>query len=411
MATEVILPKMGMAMEEGSVATWAVEEGQHIDVGQILCEFTTDKVDTEIEAEQSGYVARLLVSEGETVSVGTPIAILVEDEDELTQYIEAGATDRAGTNVQSSDTTGVEIPDRKSGAEDGGEPSTTAAVSDEVQPRTGSGVEEEAPRAAFATPAARRVAREHGIRLERLEGTGSGGIVTADDVEAAADSGKAESQKQAARISKVVARRMTESFSAPHFYLSAELQATRLLEAVESLRSEQGVDATITDLLLHVTSRTLSDHEDMNALWVDGGIVESSRVNAGFAVDTPRGLLVPVVKDAGSLGIHELVKRRRELTSSARSGNLALADLEDGTWTLTNLGMFHIDSFQAILNPPQAMILATGHVKERPWVVEGRVVAQPTLILTLSGDHRLVDGATAARFLDDLKVNLESLDR
>lgn len=404
MVTEVILPKMGMAMEEGTLTKWLVEEGQRIELGQSLCELTTDKVEAELEAEVAGYIARLMVAEGETVDVGAPIALMVESEDELEQAQSRVQGDSQPSSIQPAGGSHTDSVEALTVAVEGGSVGRPQVHND---PKVVGD-----PSSVLATPAARQLAKNLGINLATLEGAADRKMLTAEDVKNAVEkSGDSLSREPgASKVSDIVARRMTESFASPHFYLSAQLDATSLLDRARTAKEEGELAPTVTDLLLYITSRTLLQHRKLNCLWDKGQVSEQSQVNAGFAVDSKRGLVVPVIRDIVSLRLPEMVQVRQELTDRARSGKLRPEDIERGTWTLSNLGMYEVDAFHAILNPPQAMILAAGRVKNRPWVEAERVVVRSTLNLTLSGDHRVIDGATGARFIEDLKRNLESCE-
>lgn len=390
---EIVLPKLGLTMEEGTIKQWLVEEGQKVEKGQFLFEVETDKVTVEVEAQTSGVLGKILVGEGETRPVGTPIAYLLEEGEALPAAVEAAPAS----------------PAREAA------PSREAPPSREPSPAPPAGK-------VRATPAARRAAREAGIALEELRGTGPGGRIIEADVldflgarreEAPAAPAPEEAEVyRPSRIEQVMARRMAQSFAqAPHFYLTVEVDATRLVELRQGLlapvEERAGVKLTYTDLLLKILAETLTDHPRLNAWWEEGQIRLHRVVNLGLAVAVEEGLIVPVLHGAAGLALPELARRRAELASRAAQGKLRLEDLEGATFTLSNLGMFEVDQFQAILNPPQAAILATGSIRERPGAVEGGVRLRPSLYTTLSVDHRVADGATAARFLQDLKARLE----
>jgi pyruvate dehydrogenase E2 component (dihydrolipoamide acetyltransferase) len=277
---------------------------------------------------------------------------------------------------------------------------------------------------------ARRLAEQLGVDLAAVTGTGPGGRITKEDVERAAlPHAPAATEREAARavapaaaeagiepltgIRRVVAERMTHSFTTtPHFYLSAEVDATALMRMREGLlpRVEKaaGVRLTVTDILVKVCAQALVEFPEVNTLWSPpSSRLRPGEINVGVAVATDEGLVVPVVRGADGLSLAEIARRRSDLVERARARKLALTDLEGGTFTLTNLGMFRVDQFQAIINSPQAAILAVGRVRERPIALDGAVVVRPTMGLTLSVDHRLVDGAEGARFLERLAELIE----
>jgi len=255
------------------------------------------------------------------------------------------------------------------------------------------------------------------VDLSSLQGTGPGGAVVADDLAAvarvAAGDGGSSPAAPAETIEvspawKLMADRTTASWtSAPHFSLSREISAERLLTWLERIRARSGSEVTVTDVILRVVAATLGMHPRLNGRWSEEGITAGGPVNLGLAVATDDGLVVPVIVGAERLSVEELAKRRRDLVDRARSGGLRPADVQSGTFTVTNLGMFGVDSFSAVINPPQAAILAVGRIADRPVAEEGRVIVRPRVTLTLSCDHRVVDGAGGARFLATLADVLE----
>jgi len=278
--------------------------------------------------------------------------------------------------------------------------------------------------ASRVSPLARRLAQELGVDLALVKGTGPGGRIVEDDVRHAATApllplspapvlpcspAPVPSIEPLTGIRRVVAERMAHSFTtAPHFYLSAEVEAAALVRMREGLlaKIEAATKArlTITDILLKVCAQALAEFPEVNVAWAEdapgGGLVRHAEVNVGLAVSLDAGLVVPVLRKADGLTLGEIARRRSDLTERARAGKLALADLEGGTFTLSNLGMYGVDQFQAILNPPQSAILAIGRIKDRPVAADGAVVVRPTMHLTLSVDHRVLDGALGARFLE-----------
>jgi pyruvate dehydrogenase E2 component (dihydrolipoamide acetyltransferase) len=312
---------------------------------------------------------------------------------------------------------------RAAPATPGGE--SMAASEAGLAPAQAAPAPEEGGEAVLASPVAKRLAREHGLDLSAIRGTGPRGRIVEADVrqalEAAVPAAKAESDRAAApqleALSgprRVAAERMAHSFStAPHFYLHVEADASALAGWYERrIAQPAGGDQpvlTYTDLLLYLCARALQDVPRANASWHESGRVQrNAQVNIGIAVATERGLVVPVVHGLNGMPLEEITRRRRALVDKALAGRLLPDEMAGGTFTLTNLGMFGIDSFNAILNPPQSAILAVGRIKPRPVVVEGQVAARPTLHLNLSADHRVLDGADAARFLGRLAELIEA---
>ena len=264
-----------------------------------------------------------------------------------------------------------------------------------------------APRLKPASPKARRLASEGGIELAAIPGSGPGGAVLAADIMGANVVRSADDLETVGTIWRVMAERMTSSWtSAPHFYLVREVNASNLVQWRESVANavekQTDIKPTYTDLLVKLLGMALKDHPRMNAAWVDGGIRRNQEINVGIATAIDDGLIAPVIRGADKASLGEITTQRHDLTERARSRKLRPADLADGTFTLSNLGMYHVDVFNAIINPPQAAILAVGRIAERVVPVNGQAAIQPMMVLSLSCDHRVVDGARAAQFLDDL---------
>lgn len=365
MAVDVIMPAMGAAQETGRLVRWLKQEGEAVVEGEALMEVETDKSVVEVEAPASGILARVAASPGDDVPVGRTIALILRPDEAPSPSGEAprGATGRKP-----------------------------------------------------ASPAARRLAVEKGVDLARVTGAGPEGAVLARDVLSAASGASAAVPSDPAvgsvtfhRMRRVIGERMARSKqTAPHFYLNMDVDMT----AVEVRRSElrqQGVRPapSINDFVLGAVSRALSESPAMNAVWTDRGVERFAEVDLGVAVTLEDGLVAPVIRNADRLGLRELARRSRELASRARSGKLAPADCEGGAFTVSNLGMFGVDSFAAIINPPQSGILAVGRVAPRVVPRGEDIAVRPMMTMTLSADHRVVDGAIGARFLQRVKQHLE----
>jgi pyruvate dehydrogenase E2 component (dihydrolipoamide acetyltransferase) len=269
-----------------------------------------------------------------------------------------------------------------------------------------------------ASPLARRIARERGVELASISGTGPEGRIVAEDVEraqvgapaaapavAAAPAGEVE-RRELTNIRKTIARRLTEAWQIPVFQLQASVDMGRANALVARLRQD-GTKVTVTDVLTKVCAAALLRHREVNAQWTDDAILLFPTANIGIAVATPQGLVVPVIRGAERLRLAEIAAARADLVGRARDGKLARADLEEGTFTISNLGMFRVEKFTAVLNPPQAAIVAVGATEEKPIALDGEVVVRPMLTLTATFDHRAVDGAPAAEFLQTVKELLE----
>jgi len=436
MASEIVMPRMGLTMEEGTLVGWRKSVGQKISAGEPLFEIETDKSTVEVEALESGVLGRILVEVGQTVPVGTVIALLVKEGEALPDEAPAAASRPQAMpfapepaaqgpaaaapsgKVRASPAArrlarslGVELS-RAAGTGPGGR---VVAWNVTALNLTG------AP--AKASPLAAKAAAELGVDLSAVQGSGPGGRITRQDVERAQGAASGPGRDEAVpvsgevrpftRLEQVMARRMVESFSsAPHFYLHVDVDARPLVALREQLKARlekrAGVHLTYTDLLVYLVARALARHPEMLCQWTPQGMRQLSDVHVGVAVEAERGLLVPVLRDADRLGLAETSRRLAELAAKARAGSLQPTEQEQGVFTLSNLGAFGIDAFDAVLNPPQAAILAVGRIKERPLVSGGQVVPAAMLTLSLSVDHRVLDGARAARFLGDLAELLET---
>jgi pyruvate dehydrogenase E2 component (dihydrolipoyllysine-residue acetyltransferase) len=406
MATEIKLPRLGQGMEAGTIVRWLKSEGDPVEKGEPLYELDTDKVTQEVEADASGVLLRIAVQEGE-VPVGRTIAVIGEAGEEVAV-------------AESDDEEGSRAPARD-GERERGRGAAPAEVTPIREPsRTDGRIK--------ASPLARRIARERGVDLAVVVGTGPDGRVVAEDVERAAASGA-----PAARIAepaatrrpvvsagevevvplssmrRTIARRLTEAWEAPVFQLgvTADMERAQSVRArlVELAAGE--VKPTLSDLLTKVCAVALMRHRAVNALYTGDAIELHPAANVGIAVAVEQGLVVPVIRNADRLTVSEIAAARADLVDRARGGRLRQEDLEGGTFTISNLGMFGIERFVAVLNPPQAAILAVGSVEDKVVAVDGQPVVRPRMELTLTCDHRAIDGATGARFLTTVKGFLE----
>jgi pyruvate dehydrogenase E2 component (dihydrolipoamide acetyltransferase) len=391
MANEVKLPRLGQGMEAGTVTKWLKSEGDKVEKGDPLFEVDTDKVTQEVESDFSGVLLKIALAEGEA-PVGQTIA-----------YIGAE---------------GEEVPDAKPA--DAGFASTSAA--EEVpapvaQERSVSADPSSATNGRIkASPLARRLARERGIDLASLTGTGPEGRIVAKDVEgaqarpaapAAVPPGEVESVPLT-NIRKTIARRLTAAWQAPVFQLTVTADMTRGNELVARARElNPDVRITVTDLLAKVCAQALMRHRDVNVQYAEDALLRFPTANVGIAVAAPQGLVVPVLRSVERLSLAEVAAARADAVGRARDNKLTTQDLENGTFTISNLGMFGIEQFVAVLNPPQAAILAVGATVETPVARNGTVEIRPILTMTLTVDHRAVDGAEGADFLRTVKQFVE----
>jgi pyruvate dehydrogenase E2 component (dihydrolipoamide acetyltransferase) len=391
MPTVVIMPKLGLTMTEGSIEKWLKQEGDRVNKGEPLVEIITEKLNFQYEAPVSGILRKILHTEGETVQVSTPIAILAE-EGEITQGVEL--IQPASPEVIQR----VEIPVREA---------------------------KKPPRRIIASPIARRIAQEKGLDLANLEGTGPGGRIIKKDVLQAAEkivpdmtqtlpsppapSGKTIPLKG---LRRVIAKRMVESFqNIPHFYLSIEVDMNASLSLLEKLREEvekrSKARLTLTDILVKVVASGLRDHPIMNSRIEGEQILLLEDINIGVAIALEDGLIVPVLRQTDRKSLTEIAVTIRALTQKAKEGKLSLDEVGGGTFTLSNMGMLGIDKFNAIINPPECSIIGVGRTVKKPVVYGEEIQIRPMSWFSLSSDHRIVDGATAAQFLTHIKKIVE----
>jgi pyruvate dehydrogenase E2 component (dihydrolipoamide acetyltransferase) len=428
MASEVKLPRLGQGMESGTIVKWLKSEGDEVEKGEPLYELDTDKVTQEVEAEASGVLLKIAVSEGE-VPVGETIAVIGKQGEEVPQdrgEPEGDETGPAPAATETADDDGAEqsaekpaeAPAREAERERGREASADVAG--------GNGSPRDAGARIKASPLARRIARERGVELAALHGTGPEGRIVAEDVERAAAGGVAAPAMVGGRppdvsgeverrpltsVRRTIARRLTEAWQAPVFQIVMSADMTRAQELHARLReraSEGEPKPTLTDVLTKACAAALMRHRDVNALWAEDAIEIHPSANVGLAVAIDAGLVVPVIQQAERKTIAELAAARADLVTRARENKLQQADLEGGTFTISNLGMYGVEQFVAVLNPPQAAILAVGAAEPRAVpTADGGFEARPLMTMTLTCDHRTVDGATASEFLGSVKAFLE----
>ncbi len=455
MATRVHMEALSPTMEEGQVVKWLKGEGDAVAQGDILAEIETDKATMELVARGEGVLRRVLVSEGAAAPVGDVIAIIAAEGEDIAA-MEAGlgggdAAGAAGAGAGEADGNGASDAGPGDGRTEAPQPAatpgtaapagapetaTSARSAEAPAPATTTAPAMEAtvpaaPTRVKASPVAKRLARDAGLDIATVRGSGPGGRVIKRDVEAAA---RAAAEAAAAtpappvtpwpappdtefedialtQMRKTVARRLTESLGpVPHFFLTVDADMTRALAArkrVNELLAARGAKASINDLVIKAAAVALTHHPECNAWWQGDSIRRFHRVHVGVAVAVPDGLITPVVRDAHAKGLGRISTEVRELAGRAREKKLQPHEYTGSTFSISNLGMFGIEEFTAVINPPEAGIIAVGAVEERPVAVAGEVVVQPRMRVTMSCDHRVIDGAQGARFLATLKSFLE----
>jgi pyruvate dehydrogenase E2 component (dihydrolipoamide acetyltransferase) len=406
MAEIVAMPKLGFDMAEGKLIRWMRAEGETVEQGQVLAEIETDKATVEVEAAAGGVVRKHLVDEGASVPVGTAIAIIGTADEPLPEAAPAAAAKAPSARRAPAAAAATASPASAATP-------APAAVEPAHEPE-GDG---RLPGGRRASPLARRLAVEKGIRLGAVAGSGPGGRVTRRDVEEAVE-GRAAGLGPAAetehvalsRVRALIGRRMTQSKQqAPHFYVTAEVDAAPLMSFREELNAILGEEAkvSVNDVIVKAAALTLRGFRNLNASIEGDQIVRHGAVNIGVAVALDEGLLTVVARDADRKPLPALAREVREMVARARQGHVRSEDIEGSTFSVSNLGMFDVETFIAIINPPEAAILAVGSVREEAIVRDGQLAAGKRLKLTLSADHRVSDGVEAARFLQALRQVLE----
>jgi pyruvate dehydrogenase E2 component (dihydrolipoamide acetyltransferase) len=396
MAISVVMPALEMAQETGKLVSWLKREGEPVVKGEPLLEIETDKAVMEIESPGDGVLAGVKIQAGAEVPVGRTIAWIV----------------RPG-----------EAPPADEVAVESGRKTTAVAIRASVisAPDQSANSAQPVAQSIKISPKARRLAGERGVNLSDVRGSGPGGEILASDVLAAAESKAATSPAavtSSSPISRLMAERTTQSWTTvPHFFVVREVDAGALNEArqklgpkIEEWTTEQSraVKLTHTDLLVSLVARVLQKHPRMNASWTGDGVRANAEINIGLAMAVDDGVVAPVIRNADKVELGEIAMQRRDLAERARTGKLRPADLADGTFTISNLGMYGVDAFTAIIIPPQAAILAVGKITDRVVPVDGHPGVRPMMTLTLSSDHRVVSGARAAEFLHDLAAAISN---
>ena len=438
MATSVIMPALEMTQESGRLVLWLKREGESVAKGEPIMEIETDKVTIEIEAPASGILGGVLVKENDVVPVGQTIAWILapgekvpasspldshsgrastvaargDGKQKITQALEVSPLAR---NI--ADEHGIDLALVKSNGKRIEKVDVLAYINThQTAPQAGSvSSSVSSPRRLTpASPKARRLASERSIDVTTIKGSGPDSAVLVVDVPLEAVTvGPAGRLETPSTVWRVMAERMSASWTTvPHFYLIREVNASNLIEwrtrIVAMVEKRSGVKPTYTDLLVKLIGFTLREHPRVNASWANGNIQFNQDVNVGIAAAIEDGLIVPVIRHADTLSIGEIAAQRKDLIERAQNRKLRPADISDGTFTLSNLGTYNVDVFNAIVNTPQAAILAVGRIAERVVPVNGQPAIRSMMTVSLSCDHRVVDGARAAQFLDDLANLIEN---
>jgi len=402
MPVSVVMPALEMAQETGKLVSWKKKEGEQVKKGEMLLEVETDKAVVEIEAGGDGVLSGVTAKVGDVVPVGQTIAWLLKPGESLPA---GGAQAQTGRKMDSA-------------------PVAAAAAAAPAAPEPASVA------GAKISPKARRLAREHGVDISKLKGSGSGGEILADDIlKAAASVAQAPPPAATARpaspppaapsgpadavssIGRIMAERTTQSWTTvPHFFVARDVDATALNATREGLipviEKSHGVKITHTDLMVSAVARALKTFPRMNGSWVNNGVSLNAEVNVALAMAVDNAVVTAVIRNADKLPLGGIAKQRKELSERAKANKLQPADISGATFTISNLGMFGVDAFTAIIVPPQAGILAVGAISDRVVAVDGMIGIRPIVTLTLSSDHRIIDGARAAQFMQEVVASL-----
>jgi len=429
MATKVHMEALSPTMEEGQVVKWHKAEGDAVTNGDLLAEVETDKATMELSARGDGILAKILAKEGDAVPVGEVIAIIAAEGEDISALV-GGAGGERGDQAAAEPAGKRDEADREE-ARQGKEQQAEAAPEENGQEEAAAESQGRAGRVK-ASPVARRLAAEAGVDLGELEGSGPGGRIIKRDVEAAttaeaeergraperpaapAWSGQADEGYEELKVSqmrKTIARRLTESTGpVPHFFLTIDVDMDRTLAARERLNAVlqgSGDKVSVNDFVVKATAAALRRHPEVNVAWHGDHVRRFKHVHVGVAVAVEDGLITPVVKHADLKGLVQIGREVKEMAGRAREKKLKPEEYTGATFSVSNLGMFGIHEFTAIINPPEAGILAVGRTEEQAVVMAGQIVIRPRMRVTMSCDHRVVDGAAGARFLQTLQAMLE----
>ena len=400
MATKVQMPKLSDTMEEGVILKWRFAEGDTVKQGEILVEIESDKADMELEAYDSGILRKIFVAEGGKAPIGAAIAIIAEAGEDIDALLQEDAAPKKQPKTVSQ-----------------AEPPAATAPAPPAAPAPAPAPVSVAGGRVKASPLARKLAADKGVDLTSLAGSGPNGRIVKKDVDGASTDGMMVLNTAATRptrdvelsaIRKTIAKRMTDSKQhVPHFYVTIEVDMEPAIALRDQLNSREGVKISFTDLLVRACATTLMNHPQMNATYLGDTMRQYGHAHISVAVALEDGLVTPVLRHCEQKGIAQINGELKDLVNRARNRKLKPDEYSGGTFTISNLGMFGVEDFVAIVNPPEGAILAVGAIVEKPVVRKGSIVPGHTMKLTLSSDHRIIDGAVAARFLQDLQSILE----
>ena len=402
MAEVIKMPRLSDTMTDGVVAKWHKKVGDNIQEGDLLADIETDKATMEFESFQEGTLLYIGVKENETAQVDTILAILGDKDEDISDLLNSESVPQADTNNNLEDNNNQDVK-----------------VEEIVTDKSLSKIDKSSDRPIKISPLAKRIAKEKNLDISSIQGTGDGGRIIKRDVDSSSNqdielshqikTSLSAKEVPVSQMRKTIADRLSESkFTAPHFYLNMEVEMDSLIENRKIINQKNNVKISFNDILVKAVAMAIRKHPDINSSWLGTHIKFHQDINIGVAVAVDNGLVVPVIRNADSKSFSEISSETTMFASKAKDNKLQPADWESNTFTISNLGMFGIDDFTAIINPNDACILAVGAIKERAIVKEGVVVPGNIMRLTLSCDHRVVDGVVGSKFLSTLKDMLES---
>ena len=415
MAIKIEMPKLSDTMEEGVIASWNVKEGDEVSAGDIIAEVETDKATMEVEAFDEGTVLKILVDEGDAVPLGGLMAVLGEEGEDISDILESAGSADSGSSEEKAEPKESASEEKKEKSGSGEATLTSPKTEGSSSDSTG-----EYGRI-LASPLARKMAEDKGIDLSQVDGSGPNGRIVKADIEdfketaapAAAPAQSFESLEskeiKVSQMRKAIARRLSESkFTNPHFYETIDIDMKAAMAARKSMNDANDIKISFNDIVVKACSIALTRHPYVNSSWNDDVIKQHGDVHVAVAVAIEEGLMTPVIRHSDKKGLSQISSETRELAGLARERKLQPEQMEGSTFTISNLGMFGIEEFTAIINPPNACILAVGAIRDVPVVENGEVVPGKRMKVTLSSDHRIVDGAKAAEFLNTVRNLLEN---
>ncbi|PEN14631.1 pyruvate dehydrogenase complex dihydrolipoamide acetyltransferase [Longibacter salinarum] len=452
MAIEIEMPKLTDTMEDGVLSAWLVDEGEKVSAGDVIAQVETDKATMDVEAFDDGVLLKKMIDEGESVPIGQLIAVLGDEGEDISDLVGGGdgadeepSTDEAGADAAEDKAAVAKTTEQESSETAAAEPVGDGQVRDREPEPVPAGTDSEGRRIK-ASPLARRMAQDHGVDLASMDGSGPEGRIVRRDVEARIEEGEAApaetkaaptpqtsgepafemptsvleeegelyASENISQMRKTISRRLAQSkYTAPHFYLTVDIDMAKAMEARKQLNAltekQDGPKISVNDFITKACALALREHPYVNASYLaeEGEIRKYNQVHVGVAVAIDEGLITPVIRNADRKGLGQISKETRELAGRARNRELQPEEFEGSTFTTSNLGMFGIEEFTAIINPPNAAILAIGEIRDVPVVEDGEVVPGKRMKVTLSCDHRVVDGAVGAQFLQDVQGYLE----